>query len=164
MAVGEGCWQKMPFSIATGMIATCHKRWQRPTEPNGWLLPSKNGRQCHCSFAQKKWHHPPEKKGCCQQHPVFPGGHPSKYWLGSTLLNFSDRTRTGVFNVIWPLSSDEGKWSVYKIVLPGAFHFLSCTSSSLFQLAYLSTSNITLLCHNPGLPLAPRVYRWSRNS
>ena len=39
-----------------------------------------------------------------QQHPVFPGGHPSKYWLGSMLLNFSDRTRTGVFNMIWPLA------------------------------------------------------------
>ena len=45
----------------------------------------------------------------CQQHPVFPGGHPSKYWLGSTLLNFSDRTRTGVFSVIWPLASERGE-------------------------------------------------------
>ena len=44
-----------------------------------------------------------------QQHPVFPGGHPSKYWLSSTLLNFSDRTRTGVFNVIWPLARERGK-------------------------------------------------------
>ena len=35
---------------------------------------------------------------------MFPGGHPSKYWLGSMLLNFSDRTRTGVFNMIWPLA------------------------------------------------------------
>ena len=42
-----------------------------------------------------------------QQHPVFPGGHPSKYWLGSMLLNFSDRTRTGVFNMIWPLAKEE---------------------------------------------------------
>ena len=46
-----------------------------------------------------------QKNLCCQQHPVFPGGHPSKYWLGSTLLNFSDRTRTGVFSVIWPLAT-----------------------------------------------------------
>ena len=44
-------------------------------------------------------------KSKCQQHPVFPGGHPSKYWLGSMLLNFSDRTRTGVFSVIWPLAT-----------------------------------------------------------
>ena len=29
-----------------------------------------------------------------EKHPVFPGGHPSKYWLGSMLLNFSDLTRT----------------------------------------------------------------------
>ena len=47
------------------------------------------------NFAKRLW---------SQQHPVFPGGHPSKYWLGSMLLNFSDRTRTGVFNMIWPLA------------------------------------------------------------
>ncbi|KAG8233047.1 hypothetical protein J437_LFUL004268 [Ladona fulva] len=34
-----------------------------------------------------------------QQHPVFPGGHPSKYYPGPTMLNFGDRTRTGVFIV-----------------------------------------------------------------
>ena len=45
-----------------------------------------------------------KKKFECQQHPVFPGGHPSKYWRGSTLLNFGDRTRTGAFSVIWPLT------------------------------------------------------------
>ena len=33
---------------------------------------------------------------------MFPGGHPSKYSQGSMLLNFSDQTRTGVFNIIWP--------------------------------------------------------------
>ena len=38
----------------------------------------------------------------CLQHLVFPGGHPSKYSQGSMLLNFSDQTRTGVFNMIWP--------------------------------------------------------------
>ena len=36
------------------------------------------------------------------QHLLFPGGHPSKYWVGPTLLNFGDRTRTGVFSVVWP--------------------------------------------------------------
>ena len=35
-------------------------------------------------------------------HRVFPGGHPSEYKHDSTLLNFSDRTRTAAFNVIWP--------------------------------------------------------------
>ena len=47
-----------------------------------------------------------------QQHPVFPGGHPSKYWLGSMLLNFSDRTRTGVFNMIWPLARKEENFNI----------------------------------------------------
>ena len=47
-----------------------------------------------------------------QQHPVFPGGHPSKYWLGSMLLNFSDRTRTGVFNMIWPLARIQENFSI----------------------------------------------------
>ena len=28
---------------------------------------------------------------------------------GPTLLNFSDRTRTGVFNVVWPLPREEGE-------------------------------------------------------
>ena len=47
-----------------------------------------------------------EKKMKCQQHLVFPGGHPSKYWRGSMLLNFGDRTRTGVFSMIWPLTRE----------------------------------------------------------
>ena len=32
-------------------------------------------------------------------HQVFPGGHPSRYWPGPTMLDFGDRTRTGVFMV-----------------------------------------------------------------
>ena len=40
------------------------------------------------------------KKGS-QQHPEFPCGLPSKYYLGPMLLNFSDWTRTGVFNMEW---------------------------------------------------------------
>ena len=35
------------------------------------------------------------------RHQVFPGGPPSKYYPGPTLLNFRDQTRTGVFNVVW---------------------------------------------------------------
>ena len=56
------------------------------------------------SRAQKRKWETLQKKFWRQQHPVFPGGHPSKYWLGSMLLDFSDRTRTGVFNMIWPLA------------------------------------------------------------
>ena len=36
------------------------------------------------------------------QHLVFPGGLPSKYWPGPTLLGFRDQTRSGVFRVVWP--------------------------------------------------------------
>jgi hypothetical protein len=39
-----------------------------------------------------------------QQHLVFPGGLPSKYYPSPTLLNFGDLTRTGAFNVVWPLT------------------------------------------------------------
>ena len=42
-----------------------------------------------------------QKKRGSLQHLLFPGGHPSKYWAGPTLLNFSDQTRTGVFSVVW---------------------------------------------------------------
>ena len=43
-----------------------------------------------------------KKKKKSLQHLLFPGGHPSKYWAGPTLLNFGDRTRTGAFSVVWP--------------------------------------------------------------
>ena len=36
------------------------------------------------------------------RHQVFPGGPPSKYYPGPTMLNCRDRTRTGVFSVVWP--------------------------------------------------------------
>ena len=36
------------------------------------------------------------------RHQVFPGGPPSKYYPGPTMLNCCDRTRTGVFIVVWP--------------------------------------------------------------
>ena len=35
------------------------------------------------------------------QHPVFPSGHPSKYWPGPTQLIFRDRTGSGAFYVVW---------------------------------------------------------------
>ena len=41
-----------------------------------------------------------------QRHPEFPSGLPSKYYPGPTLLNYSDLTRTGVFNMVWPLTSE----------------------------------------------------------
>ena len=35
------------------------------------------------------------------RHREFPGGPPSKYYPGPTMLNFRDQTRTGVFIVVW---------------------------------------------------------------
>ena len=34
------------------------------------------------------------------QHQEFPGGPPSKYYPGPMMLNFRDRTRTGVFIIV----------------------------------------------------------------
>jgi hypothetical protein len=67
-----------------------------------WAAPRCSGPHIYSGRAQK-WE-TLQEKFWSQQHPVFPGGHPSKYWLGSMLLNFSDRTRTGAFNMIWPLA------------------------------------------------------------
>ena len=39
----------------------------------------------------------PEKAG----HREFPGGPPSKYYPGPTMLNFRDLTRSGAFIVVW---------------------------------------------------------------
>ena len=36
------------------------------------------------------------------RHRVFLGGLPAKYFPSPTGLNFGDRTRTGVFPVVWP--------------------------------------------------------------
>ena len=41
------------------------------------------------------------KKKKSLQHLPFPGGHPSKYWAGPTLLIFGDQMKTGAFNVVW---------------------------------------------------------------
>ena len=35
------------------------------------------------------------------RHQEFPGGPPSKYYPGPMMLNFRDRTRTGVFIMVW---------------------------------------------------------------
>ena len=38
----------------------------------------------------------------CVRHRVLLGGLPAKYFPSPTGLNFGDRTRTGVFPVVWP--------------------------------------------------------------
>ena len=47
------------------------------------------------------------------QHPVFSGGHTFTYKPGSTLLNFGDRTRTGVFNVM-AVDNKSSIFNIYK--------------------------------------------------
>ena len=64
----------------------------------------------------------------CQQHLVFPGGHPSKYYPDPTLLNFADRTRSGAFNVVWSLASDIEETKDLNIKL---FFFFSQTTSTI---------------------------------
>lgn len=44
------------------------------------------------------------KRLVSQRHAVFPSGHPSKYYPRPMLLNFGDRTRTGVFSMVWTLA------------------------------------------------------------
>jgi hypothetical protein len=39
-----------------------------------------------------------------QRHPEFPSGLTSIYYLGQMLLNFNDRTKTGLFNLVWPMA------------------------------------------------------------
>ena len=42
---------------------------------------------------------------------MFPSGHP-------TLLNYCDRTRTGIFNVVWPVGSELHYWNkLLKFIL-----------------------------------------------
>ena len=98
-------WMKTCCYILT--LAKAVEILKTPQNPNFWV-PKKILVYCTatCCYSWETELVGRAKKMWCQQHPVFPGGHPSKYWLGSTLLNFSDRTRTGVFSVIWPLASE----------------------------------------------------------
>ena len=57
-----------------------------------------------------------KKKKICQQHPVFPGGHPSKYYRGANLVDFGDQTRTGIFKLLWPMATIDAKLR-YHILL-----------------------------------------------
>ena len=82
----------------------------------------------------------------CQQHPVFPGGHPSKYWLGSTLLNFSDRTRTGVFSVIWPLAKEGVKIRLFELTNCLA-NWNSTSSNSSYEFRKMPTDSSSEVQH-----------------
>ena len=40
-------------------------------------------------------------------HQGFPRGHPPQYWPGPTMLDFGDRTGTGILTVVWPIPSNQ---------------------------------------------------------
>ena len=49
------------------------------------------------------------------------------------LLNFSDRTRTGVFSMIWPLANPEGKtWRLILILS----RFVNSIKNTFFEYTY----------------------------
>mgnify|MGYP006263174345 CR=1 FL=1 len=50
-------------------------------------------------------------------HRGFPGGPPSKYYPGPTMLNFSDLTRTGVAIVVWWYSERLVDFTPYNVTL-----------------------------------------------
>ena len=86
------------------------------------------------------------------QHPVFPGGHPSKYSQGSMLLNFSDQTRTGVFNMIWPKT-----WSNTC----SGCHDSSGVSSLLKKELYGCWDIQTSLGYTPQVEVNQALFAWS---
>ena len=88
----------------------------------------------------------------CLQHLVFPGGHPSKYSQGSMLLNFSDRTRTGVFNMIWPKT-----WSNTC----SGCHDSSGVSSLLKKELYGCWDIQTSLGYTPQVEVNQALFAWS---
>ena len=52
-----------------------------------------------------------------EQHAGFPGGHPSKYSPRPTPFHFGDRTRTGAFGVVWPLTKlDNQDWAYIYVI------------------------------------------------
>ena len=65
-----------------------------------WVCTQSKEKMSHVERRKSNWDHVEENKRSLQ-HLLFPGGHPSKYWAGPTLLNFSDQTRTGVLSVVW---------------------------------------------------------------
>ena len=48
-------------------------------------------------------------------HREFPGGPPSKYYPGPTMLNFRDRTGSGVFIVVWTCHDLESFLGVFYL-------------------------------------------------
>ena len=97
-------WRHKDISASLGEIF--RKNAGRCTSARAWEIFRKNADRSMWSVAKRKtsfcilpflWRH---KKSV--RHRVFLGGLPAKYFPSPTGLNFGDRTRTGVFPVVWP--------------------------------------------------------------
>ena len=88
---------------------------------------------CNISPGKLMWTYPVfyKQKKKSQQHPEFPSGLPSKYYPGPMLLDFSDRTRTGMFNMVWPLAKYSIKIGTHQqqISETKQLKFLKCVKS-----------------------------------
>jgi hypothetical protein len=87
-----------------------------------------------------------------QQHLVFPGGLPSKYYPGPNLVNFGDLTRTGAFKVVWPLAVEWVHICRVKWNETGCMHqrwpTLGITfSDDALRNSRLLRAQLTMTCH-----------------
>ena len=78
----------------------CARRYAAAAAGSAWIcVGMPRGMQKARGHKRMQMHESAKVKSL--RHQVFPGGPPSKYYPGPTMLNFRDRTRTGVFIVVW---------------------------------------------------------------
>ena len=66
------------------------------------LLGEMSVSECRKGRSQKKWK---SGKGT-DRHVGFAGGHPTHYWWRPRQLCFRERTRTGIFSLVWTIHAD----------------------------------------------------------
>ncbi len=66
-----------------------------------------------------------------QTAPSIPRWSPIQVLIGTTLIEFSDRTRTGMFNVIWPLARIIANVYVYIV---NTYTFLVLIALNIFNI------------------------------
>ena len=95
----------------------------------------------------------------CQQHLVFPGGHPSRYWPDPTLLNFADRTRSGAFSVVWPLALED-VWKRDMIIHNQNQHTKIMTFDSYMKSTSYDYPCAKIICKNHMTCHIQKCYAW----
>ena len=88
---------KLPYTII--VTVGWHARQMRWRASHRCFFPTSGSQIYHFLTNSVRMHAGMHAKSL--RHQVFPGGPPSKYYPGPTMLNFRDRTRTGVFIVVW---------------------------------------------------------------